>query len=72
MDAVLSALLNAAKTARTGGIALATWGIYGGQYAKEFPEPNQVIVAGWLCIAGMAIGLVVQTYYSFIKPFFQP
>jgi hypothetical protein len=28
---------------------LPLWGIYGGQYASFFPDPYQILVAGWLC-----------------------
>ena len=39
-------------------IALAAWGVYGGQYAAKF-DANYRGIASWICIAAMTIGAAV-------------
>jgi purine-cytosine permease-like protein len=64
MDAIVTAIMTAAKSPKTGGLALATWGVYGGQYANFFPDPTQILVAGWLCVSGIFIGMLFFIYYQ--------
>jgi hypothetical protein len=61
---MLTAILNAAKGIRTGGVSVSLLGLYSAQYTKNFPDPDQVYAAGWVCVGMMLSGAVVQLYNS--------
>jgi hypothetical protein len=51
----------AGKPKGGGGLMLAAWGIYGGQYAKMFP-PEHVLIASWVCLIAAVLGAANFAY----------
>ena len=46
-----------------GGLAIAFYGVWGGQYAKKFKAPVDDF-ASWACFAAIVIGLIIAIWRS--------
>ena len=46
-----------------GGLAIAAYGVWGGQYAAKFKPPVDDF-ASWACFAAIVIGLLIATWRS--------
>jgi hypothetical protein len=49
-----------------GGLAIALYGVWGGQYAAKFKPPIDDF-ASWVCFAAMIIGLAIATWRA-VRP----
>ncbi len=49
-----------------GGLAIAAYGVWGGQYAAKFKPPIDDF-ASWACFAAIVIGLAIAIYRAALR-----
>lgn len=54
-----SEIIEAAKSPKVSGLALASWGMYTSQFAKNFPHELQVQISSWICLGAVGVGVLI-------------
>jgi hypothetical protein len=65
-SAQIVAMLRASGPA-AGGLSLALYGVWGGQYAAMFVAPFQYLASA-ICVAAMLVGTAIAAWRAFFPP----